>query len=141
MEAQLVGADVNGAWLDATVSSGAQTFFRQTTYYYTSEDRQVKTREVVVRRYSTGNLDVNIASTLKNDTVSYYVQGFEVRTAWTQIWDPVNAAYVGVLDRCVFEVVVANSDAGGGKLFIPGNQTNSFRLTESVMPRRNFRNF
>jgi len=141
MEAQLTGSDIQSGWLDAGVSSTLQSFYNQITYYYTDADHQVKTREVKIRRYSNGTADVQIAGTLKNDTVSYYVQGFEVRTAWTQIWDPVNAAYVGVLDRCVFEVVVANSDAGGGKLFIPGNQTNSFRLTESVMPRRNFRSF
>ena len=146
VEAQLTGSDIQNGWYDAGVASSVQSFYRQIKYYYTDADHQVKTREAIIRRYSdrpTNDVtnNVEIAGTQKNDTVSYYVQGFEVRTAWTQIWDPVIAKYVGVLDRCVFEVVVANSDAAGGKLFIPGNQTNSFRLTESVMPRRNFRSF
>ncbi|MEI7767845.1 MAG: prepilin-type N-terminal cleavage/methylation domain-containing protein [Phycisphaerae bacterium] len=132
LEAQLAGADIQNAWLDAAVASSVQTFYQQTTYYYTQADRQVKTREVVIRRYSNGTADVPIASTVKNDTVSYYVQGFEVRSTWTD---------TSVLYRCVFQVEVANTDASGGILFTPGNQTNTFRLTESVMPRRNFRNF
>lgn len=141
LEAQLTGTDILNAWLDAGVASSVQTFFQQNTYYYTEADRQVKTRSVVVRRYSNGTAEVQIASTVKTDTVSYYVQGFEVRSTWTQIWDPVNAVYTSVMDRCVFQVEVANTDATGGKLFAPGNQTNTFRLTESVMPRRNFRSF